>query len=584
MSAPPRLRSLLAQTSLLNCARPDIQPGAMLSTFLIGLLIPVVTTVLSASSDEPEFARYALATGLWLVLPYAVFQAAGRIDRGAKILFAGGEPVLLALGFHDRRLAIGLVGGVVLFAAAAYVGAAPVAVLLGAMLFVPFAKSLLVIGVFTTLAISQAMALATLRLGGDRVSKRSKWISRSVSLAIVAVLTLFEVARSPGLTLDFLSIVSVAASSLWRLVTGFYGFSLAYDYTQDSVRSTSVLYPLLYAGLSLVNSIKTLSAIPEGQDHDTALEAAADAMPAAGSEAFDDGDETVPTAAAPAAEAAAAAVTAPPRRRPAEEFVAEIEPDEPRRSDLSTAPNQSVAAAVGVVRPTRTAPVAAEPVSDRSVSGGLRRRSVRWPDGDLFAEWDRRIMPWFRPVIYLTLLGGLLLGSLMVTIGLGHRRIVIRDTCIVLASLGVPTTIAIVLYSAYRIPRELLSTQLSGGSEALVMANITPQKLISRAIRRTTLIGLTAVALASVPVAAWLLRSNHEDRVFLALAIAYSFLATLAVQTVSVVTTLRGTGDFARVLSVLLALFLPPVALLVFVPLLLRESRTFGVSQRPIFE
>ena len=628
MAAKSRRRSLQPQLALLSCARPDVVPGSLLASMLTGGAIVVGMATLGTLSSEidGDVIVGLLATGAWLTLPYAVFHSANRVEKGAKILFEGGEPVLLALGFHDRRLAIGLAGGVVLSAVATMIGALPPAVLVGVMSLQPPVRFVTLFGTLTLLAAAFALAFATIRLtSGQRTKSIWKTVVPWV-LSLVTVVFLVETAwTGPGLSLD-VTLASNLGSALWQVGIGMLGLSITYEVAGGfPIEWTSVFYPVVAALIAGGVSVQQLATIPEGDaerpqpgdgaaphdqtktnaddNADDNADANADANAAERADEPADGGRLVTIESTESLDAPdevdasdAPAVVAPPR----DDYVAEIEwddeddlfDDNPLAAiDEATAANRSLAVAANTVRPgrQRARTVARAPVVSRyrdpAQEGKLWRTSKPWPETNVFGEWDRRIMPTLRWGVWITVVTCVLTlcVSFVLLELLGPRKY--QGVGTMLYVVVGPLMAIVGLANTFTIPRRLLREQLSGGTEALMMADISPLRLSKRAVLMGTALGVSVVVAVTLPllVLAFGSSGGTAREIFLATlgVLQHGVCLAVALAAISAVTAIRGSGELTVAVFVIFAIFVPQVAAVVFSLLWISGATQMTISQRP---
>ena len=611
-------RSFREVTALLNCARPDLLPGVVISAILTGTAISFGMFGVSSLGGVLAVTRGFLSAGILFVVPYAIFSAAGRVDKSARILFAGGDPVLLALGFHDRRLAVGLTGAVVTFSLAAMAGTWPVAIFCGILLFIPAWESVVYVGVLTLLAVSGALFLASSRMRTSRATPREKWTYRGVILLSLLALFGFQVAvRGPGITPGFLGGVPSVAEAIASTIGGVTGLGLAIEYGgRSSLSVTSAVYPLLTSAAFAALTYLNLKAIPESQQSEapaatdppaaiapappqpkraTLIEAErlaadiddfAEDDPPLVAAVKDDQFEAIVEQAIVNEPVVETAIAEPePAAATNSEFVAGIDdgpdPAVPTPTAISVA-----AATVGPVRQT-SAPTERSGWESVSRKGRPQRPSRPWPETDLFAEWDRRIVPAFRRGPIIVGCTAVLLMQMLWLLLMGSRQF---EPLAAFATWGTIIVAALTAFAAaLELPKRILNEQLSGGTESLVMANITPRTLCNRAVIGATLIGVMLPLAAILPgfvsfVARFDGRSDTGFVVFLVLLLAYLASMMVAIPAASALAAIRNSSELVRTALVLIAVFLAPVAAVLFTALWVGDANQLQVSQRPIHD
>ena len=633
-----RRQSLAKLTTLLNCSRPDLPPQSLLVSALTGAATASICVVLSIFSNEAATIRGFLAAGVWLAAPYAIFKAAGRIEKGAKVLFAGGDPVLLALGFHDRRLAVGLTGGTVLHALASMAGILPVLVLIGTAVYTPIGRLTALAASITFFTLGMTALFAAFRLipaaNAPKAPRWSFWLNFGyVILAIGLSMTVID--------LSMLSDPFGLITGLFIAFFGSVGLHAAYVFAiGEPIPFVSYLLPVLVGLLAFIRASVLLSMIPEGERTTKPSGPSTTPNRVQAGEAVEPADVNASVEQPPRelSDAAAGDKQSPasagcvPETLPARSVVVseavgyEVLPDVPdgpdggstytlsQPSDDTLASESQPAAAVPprrvatdyleptqrVVPPKRrtsergqrspSAALSQVPAAPRqpAVDPTLRRRSVRWPDSDIYREWNRRIFPIgsgnriFNGVLLLFAA----LALMAISAGFAFREWNDDLGTVLLAFfwiVAVPA-IATAAYGAVLIPRRLLSAQLTGGTEALVLAGITPRMLIRRAIHLALALGVGTVLAISI---AWLiyllLLLNVPNRygvriesinftcIFGILAVIVAFAITIA----STLGAIWRSSELTRTVLLLSAIAFAPVAAVVMYLLVVLASREF---------
>lgn len=595
--AGSRRQALAEVSTLLNCSRPDLPAQSLLVSALIGGAFASICVVLSFFENEAATIRGFLATGLYLAVPWAVFRASARIVRGAKILFQGGEPVLLALGFHDRRLAVGLAGGTMLHALASMAGTVPVLVLIGTSIYIPIGRLLGLAVALTIFAVGATGVFATARLMPQRrLRKVPTWITILTALSVLVVYAL-ALALMPG------GISNGVNFALAGFVAMFGAVGLHATYLFATGEPVSVLSLMMTAVTGVIAMLRTaanLSVIPEGEEATPAEPAAAPApreVPAVQTTTPAEPSQDLQEVSASAMPQAAA--VPPAQMVPVADstertaFTSDTSPP-PRSTSDPKLPEPAVATADAIppeqsaVESPQPPPAASIKPPARRTDATPRRKSERWPESDLYREWNRRIMP--ASGAYQINLGVSTFAAVLFAMGLlaaigrlaGDKDL--ASLLSTLMTLSAVVGVAVAAFGAIIIPRRLLESQLSGGTEALVMAGITPRMLIRRAFGLAVTLsgGVVAGVLLGEAVKAGVLHLSGPVRTDIAyslpalLALLVFFgSAAIAIPAASALGTIWRSSELVRTILMLLAVGFAPIAAIVLTLMVLAASRDF---------